>query len=396
MLTMPTSARLKSRSLASYIWVVTVVIKGWSRNKPIAFRGTIKTEERRGKMLRNMMKLVLLCAVAALLFTSQVYAEFGATLKKVKARGSLSCTGHNGSYPGMAEVDNKGNWTGFDIDMCRALATAIFGDYKGHLEIKPTSWAQRWPSLKSGELDIVIKSSGWTMGRDTDLAVQYTRPYMMAPIHYLSHIENGATDAKGLDGGTLCVQTGTTLERNAVEHAKAQGYNLEVVPFETTEAAKAAYISNRCDVYIDWDLMLATFRTTELKDPSKHLILPDVLSAEPLGMIMRQGDDQWVDIANWLLSILLQADEAGVTSKNVDEMRAKPPTPGVGIMLGATKGVGTRLGLSDDWAYNVIKRVGNYNEIWERNLGQGSPYKLERGVNGLIRDGGILHSLVMD
>jgi general L-amino acid transport system substrate-binding protein len=355
-----------------------------------------KSDERRRTMLSKMIKLVALSAVVALLFTSPVYAEFGATLEKVKERGALACTGHNGSYPGMAEVDNKGNWKGFDIDMCRAMATAVFGDYEGHLDIKPTSWAQRWPSLKSGELDMVIKSSGWTMSRDTDLATQFSRPYMMAPIHYLSHVENGATDAKGLDGGTLCVQAGTTLERNALEHAKANGYNLEVVPFETTEAAKAAYTSNRCDVFVEWDLQLAVFRANELKDPSKHIILPDVLSAEPVGFVMRQGDDQWVDIANWVLSILLQADEAGVTSKNVDKMRANPPTPGIAIMLGATKGVGTRLNLSDDWAYNVIKRVGNYDEIYERNLGQGSPYKLERGVNGLIRDGGILHPLVMD
>lgn len=347
-------------------------------------------------MLRQMVKLVTLGAVAALLFTSQAYAEFGDTLKAVKKRGTLYCTGHNGTFPGFAEVDDKGNWTGLDIDLCRGMATAIFGDYKGHLDIKPTSWAQRWPSLKSGELDIVIKASGWTMSRDTDLSMQFSRPYVMGPIHYLVHAESGAKDAKGLDGGTLCVQAGTTMERNAVEHAKAKGYKLEVITFESTEAAKSAYASGRCDAYVDQDIQLAVFRSNELKHPEKHIILPDVLSAEPMGMVMRQGDDQWVDIANWLLSILLQADEAGVTSKNVDQMRAKPPTPAIATMLGATKGVGKRLGLSDDWAYNVIKKVGNYNEIWERNIGQGSPYKLERGVNGLIRDGGILHPLVMD
>lgn len=335
-------------------------------------------------------------AVGLLLTTTQAQADFGDTLKAVKERGSLSCTGHNGSYPGMAEVDDKGNWTGLDIDLCKALATAIFGTDEGHLTIQPTSWAQRWPSIQSGELDIIIKASGWTMGRDTDISMQFSRPYMMAPIHFITRKDTGATEAAGLDGGTLCVQTGTTLERNAVEHAKAKGYALDVVPFEKTEEAKASYIAGRCDAYIDWDLQLAVMRATELPDPGEHIILPDVLSAEPVAIAMRQGDDQWVDIANWLLSALWMAEENGVTSANIDEMKANPPTPGIAKLLGASEGVGSRLGLSDDWAYNVIKRHGNYNEIWERNVGSGSVYGLSRGVNGLIRDGGIFHSLVMD
>ncbi len=344
----------------------------------------------------RLTKTLALGLAAILATTSLALAGQGDTLKTVKERGALNCTGHNGSYLGMAEVDDQGHWKGFDITLCKAVATAIFGSDEGHLNILPTSWAQRWPSIQSGELDIIIKSSGWTMGRDTDVNMQFSRPYMMAPIHYIARKDTGATDASGLDGGTLCVQTGTTLERNAVEHAAAKGYALEVVPFEKTEEAKASYLSGRCDAYIDWDLQLAVLRATEIKDPENHIILPDVLSAEPIGIVMRQGDDNWVDIANWLLSALWMADENGVTSANVDEMKANPPSPGIAKLLGATPGVGERLGLGDDWAYNVIKRHGNYNEMWEANLGQGSAYKLARGVNGLIRDGGILHSLVMD
>jgi len=328
--------------------------------------------------------------------TSLAIAGQGDTLKSIKERGALNCTGHNGSFLGMAEVDDQSNWKGFDITLCKALATAIFGSDEGHLNILPTSWAQRWPSIQSGELDIIIKASGWTMGRDTDVKMQFSRPYMLAPIHYITRKDTGAKNANGLDGGTLCVQTGTTLERNAVEHAAAKGYNLKVVPFEKTEEAKASYLSGRCDAYIDWDLQLAVLRATETKAPDNHIILPDVLSSEPIGLVMRQGDDNWIDIANWLLSALWMAEENGVTSANVDAMKSDPPSPGIGKLLGATPGVGKRLGLSDDWAYNVIKRYGNYNEIWEANLGQGSPYKLERGVNGLIRDGGIFYSLVMD
>lgn len=344
------------------------------------------------------MKMIGSVASAAFLLVaaSAAQAEIGATLKGVQERGALSCSGHNGSYPGMAEVDDKGVWKGFDIDMCRAIATAVFGTAEGHLDIQSTSWEQRWPTLQSGELDIVIKASGWTMSRDTDNALQFSRPYLMAAISYATHAENGAKTVKDLDGGTVCVQSGTTLERYASDHAAANGYTLEAVPFDSTEAAKAAFLSKRCDAYIDWDLQLAVMRASEVADPTSIVILPDVLAAEPIAMVMRQGDDSWVDLSNWVLSILIQADEAGVNSANVDDMRANPSTPAVATMLGVTPGVGARLGLPDDWAYQVIKQVGNYNEIWERNVGKGSAYGLDRGVNGLIRNGGIVYSLTMD
>lgn len=338
----------------------------------------------------------LVIAVSSLVFVGNAQAGIGDTLKLVKDRGSLLCTGHNGSYLGMAEVDDNGKWTGFDIALCKALATAIFGTDEGHLQIVPISWAQRFPGIQSGDFDIIIKATGWTMGRDTDVKLQYSRTYLMAPIALITRKDTGATMAKELDGGTLCVQTGTTLERNAVEHAAAFGYELEVVPFEKTEEAKASYLSGRCDAYIDWDLQLAVLRATEIENPDEHIILPDVLSAEPLAMAMRQGDDNWIDIANWLVSALLMAEENNVTSANVDEMKANPPSPGIAKLLGATPGVGTRLGLDDDWAYNVIKQHGNFNEIWERNIGMGSVYKLERGVNALLKNGGILYPLVMD
>lgn len=333
---------------------------------------------------------------AAMLLAPAAHAEFGETLAGVLERGSLACTGHNGSYLGLAELDDQGNWTGFDIDLCRAMATAIFGTDEGHLTIQPTSWAQRWPSIQSGELDIIIKSSGWTFSRDTDIGMQFSRPYLMASINYMVHAETEAQSAADLDGGTLCVQAGTTTERNAVEHAAANGYEIEVVPFERTEEAKAAFLSGRCDAYIDWDLQLAVMRATEVDNPEDFLILPESLSAEPVAMVMRQGDDQWVDIANWLLSALMIAEMHGVTSENVDEMRENPPTPSVARLLGVSPGFGTQLGLQDDWAYNVISRHGNYSEIWDRNVGGGSPYGLNRNVNALIADGGIMFPLVLD
>lgn len=340
--------------------------------------------------------LVAALAGTVLLSVAPAHAEFGDTLKKVKERGALACTGHNGSYMGLAEVDDKGNWKGFDIDLCHAVATAIFGTWEGHVDIKPTSWAQRWPSLQSGELDMVIKSSGWTFSRDTEIRAQFAQPYMMAAIHYMVRKDLNVTSAKDLDGGTLCLPSGTTMERYAVEHEAQNGYKLNVVPFEKTEEANAAFLAGRCDAMMEWDLQLGVLRATEAKNPDEFVILPDVLSAEPVGIVMRQGDDNWVDIANWVQTALLLAEQAGVTSENVDEMKANPPTPAIGKLLGATPGMGTPLGLTDDWGYNVIKTVGNYAQMWDRNIGKDSPYKVERGVNALMKNGGILYPLVLD
>ncbi|MDP3342167.1 transporter substrate-binding domain-containing protein [Frigidibacter sp.] len=337
-----------------------------------------------------------LAAIAIAATATGALAESGATLKTVKERGKLICTGHNGSYPGMTELDDRGNWAGFDVDLCRALATAIFGTHESHLDIVPTSWAQRWPSIQSGEVDAVIKSTGWTLNRDTEIGLQFSRPYMLGSVNYMAPVELGAKTPQDLDGGTLCLQSGTTYERYAVSHAASMGYEIGMVPFEKTEEMKAAFMAGRCDAILEWDLQLAVFKALELPNPDDYAIIPAPVAAEPLAIAMRQGDDNWVDIANWTLSVLVAAEEYGITSANVDEMKANPPTPEVAKMLGATPGFGTVLGLEDDFGYNIIKVIGNYAEIWDRNVGEGSVYKLPRGVNALLRDGGINYPLVID
>lgn len=346
-----------------------------------------------------MLKSISKVAAAAVLWgataITPAHAELGKTLADVKARGALQCTGHNGSYLGLAEVDDKGNWKGFDIDLCRAVATTVFGDYEGHLKIMPTSWAQRWPGIQSGELDVIIKATGWTMGRDTELGLQFSNIYMMAPIKMLVRKELGAKSVKDLEGGSVCVPAGTSTERSVAEYLKANGVTMEFVTSEKTEESEAAYLSGRCDVFAQWDVQLAVLRL-KAEDPTAHVILSDTVSAEPVAMAVRQGDDNWLDVMNFTLSALLAAEEAGVTSQNVDEMKANPPTPAIGKLLGATPGIGTRMGLDDDWAYNVIKKLGNYNEMWERNLGQDSPYKLERGINSLWSKGGVLFPILVD
>lgn len=326
---------------------------------------------------------------------SPAYAGIGDTLKAVKERGSLLCTGHNGSYLGLAEVDDKGNWKGFDIDLCRAVATAIFGEYENSLKIVPVSWAQRFPAIQSGEVDVIIKATGWTMGRDTELGLQFSNSYMLAPIQVMVRKDLEAKTVKDLDGGSVCVPAGTSTERSVAEYLKRIGINMEFVVSEKTEESEAAYLSGRCDAFAQWDVQLAVLRL-KAEDPTQHVILPDAISAEPVSMVARQGDDNWIDVLNFTLTALLFAEENGITSKNVDEMKANPTSPSVGKLLGATPGIGSRLGLSDDWGYNVIKKLGNYSEVWERNVGSESPYKLQRGVNALWQNGGVLYPILVD
>jgi general L-amino acid transport system substrate-binding protein len=343
------------------------------------------------KLIRN----ALLGSTIAFTAISSANAAGSPTLEKVKQRGSLVCTGHNGSYLGLAEVDDKGEWKGFDVDLCRAVATAIFGDYKGHLNIMPTSWAQRWPSLQSGELDVVIKASDWTMSRDAELNLQYSAPYMLAPIKVMVRKELNAASVKDLEGGSVCLPAGTSTERQMAEYLQRLGTKMEFVTSEKSEESEAAYLSGRCDAFAQWDVQLAVLRL-KAENPDDHVVLPDSIAAAPLGVIVREGDDKWLDIMNFTIATLLSAEEAGVTSKNVDEMKATPPSPAIAKMLGATPGYGTRIGLSDDFGYNIIKKLGNYSEMFERDLGKESPYKLERGVNALWQDGGVLYPMVID
>ncbi|MEM7426405.1 MAG: amino acid ABC transporter substrate-binding protein [Pseudomonadota bacterium] len=336
----------------------------------------------------------LALAVGAVFAPQQAEAK-SPTLDKVKERGTLLCSGHNGSYFGFVEVNDKNEWKGLDIDLCRALTTAILGDPNKN-KIIPLSWAQRFPALQSGDVDVVIKATGWTMGRDTELGLQFSLPYFFGGAQLLVRKELGINSAKGLDGGTVCVAAGTTIERIVADHLKSIGIEHRMVSFEKTAEVIAAYTSGRCDAYAAWGPSIAVLLATQFEDANKHVILGDTLSAEPIAAAMRQGDEGWVDIVNWMLAALIKAEELGVTKANVEEMTANPPNPTVARLLGKDPGMGKRLGLRDTWAREMIAAMGNFGEIYDRNLGKDSPYKLDRGLNNLWSHGGVLYTPILD
>jgi len=334
-------------------------------------------------------------AAAALAMLPATAMAESATVAQIKERGTMLCSGHNGSYFGFVEVNDQNEWKGLDIDLCRALTTAILGDPDAN-QIVPLSWAQRFPALQSGDVDVIIKATGWTMGRDTELGLQFSLPYFFGGTQFMAHGDLGITDAMGLDGGTICVEAGTTIERISANYLSTIGVEHTMVSYESAAELRAAYVANRCDAFAGWGPNLAVLRATEIDNPDAHVILNDQLSSEPISAAMRQGDEEFVDVVNWMLAALLIAEEEGVTMANVEEMAANPPNPKVARLLGAEPGMGERLGLRDTWAREMIGAVGNFAEIYDRNLGADSPYKLERGLNALWSDGGVLYAPILD
>jgi len=342
----------------------------------------------------NLIGASALAGAMALPSGALAQADPGPTVTMIQERGSLLCTGHNGSYLGFAEVDDEGEWSGFDIEMCKALATAILGSPDA-LQIIPVSWAQRFPALQSGDIDVIIKVTGWTMSRDTELGLQYSRPYFIGPTNILARTEIGATSPEDLEGGVFCINAGTSIERIVADYMGARGISYEPLNFDNPEELRAALYAGRCDAMAGFGPFLAATRFNA-PDPEDFTILDAVLALEPEGIAAREGDDGFIDVINWMMSALLMAEEAGITRENVDEVRADPPSASVERLLGVSPGVGERLGLSDDWAYNMIKAVGNYGEIYDRTVGDDSVYRLPRGLNHLWSNDGLLYPLVLD
>jgi len=336
-----------------------------------------------------MKKLTLLAsaaAVATFAFISPVLAD---TLSDVQGRGSLNC-GTNTGLAGFATPDNQGNWTGLDVDVCRAVAAAVLGDAK-KVKFIPLGTKERFTALQSGEVDVLVRTSTWTFSRDTELGLDFVAVDYYDGQGFMVRKELNVKSAKELSGATICVQTGTTTEKNLADYFRANNMELKSVVFETDEQTRGAYDEGRCDAYTTDASALAADRT-QLKNPSDNIILPEIISKEPLGPVVRHGDNRWGDIVRWSFDAMLIAEEKGITQANVDDVKAKSEDPEVRRLLGVEDEMGKMTGLSNDWAYNIIKQVGNYGESYERNVGQKTPLGLARGLNDLWNRGGLQYA----
>jgi general L-amino acid transport system substrate-binding protein len=329
-----------------------------------------------------------LLAGAALMGTASV-AVAGPTLDAVKARGELVCGVHTGLY-GFSAPDDKGVWRGIDVDVCRAVAAAVFGDDK-KVKYVPLSAQARLTALQSGEIDLLSRNTTWTLTRETANGLNFSGVNYYDGQGFMVPKKAGVTSAKQLSGATVCVQTGTTTELNLADYFRANKMDLKPVTIEKYEEVTGAFIAGRCDAITSDASQLAAVRANDTPNPADYLILPELISKEPLGPAVRQGDDQWFDVVKWALFAMLDAEERGLTAANL-EAALKSPDPNVQRLLGVTGDLGKGMGLDNKWAYNIIKQVGNYGESFERNVGMGSKLQLPRGLNAQWTNGGLMYA----
>lgn len=336
-----------------------------------------------------MRKLIAaLATVGAVGAWSVGPAAAGETLDAVKARGELIC-GVNTGLPGFSLPDDKGHWTGIDADVCRGVAAAVLGD-ANKVKFVPLTAKERLTALQSGEIDILSRNTTWTHSRDTTMGVSFTGTTYYDGQGFLVRKALGVTSAKQLDGASICILSGTTTELNVADYFRTQGMKFSPVVFDNADQTSQGFESGRCDVLTSDQSQLYALRL-KLSDPASAVVLPEVISKEPLGPSVRQGDDQWFSIVRWALFAQLNAEELGVTSANVDEKKTSTD-PNVRRLLGSDGDLGKQMGLTNEWAYNIIKQVGNYGEIFDKNLGKGSPLQIARGLNALWTQGGIQYA----
>ena len=316
-------------------------------------------------------------------------AVAGPTLDKVKARGEVICGVHTGLY-GFGAPDDKGVWRGIDVDICRAVAAAAFGDDK-KVKYVPLSAQARFTALQSGEVDLLSRNTTWTLTRDTANGFNFTGVNYYDGQAFLVPKKLGVSSIKELSGATICVQTGTTHELNLADFSRANNADIKPVTIEKFEEATAAFLAGRCDAMTSDGSQLAAIRANEAPNPADYVILPELISKEPLGPAVRHGDDQWFDIVKWALFAMFEAEERGLTAANV-EAALKSPDPNVQRLLGVTGDLGKGMGLDNKWAYNIIKLVGNYGEFFDRNVGMGSKLQLARGLNAQWTNGGLMYA----
>lgn len=342
--------------------------------------------------MKNHVKAILGVAVLGLAASAASVASAD-TLSDVKAKGFLQC-GVNTGLAGFSAPDDKGDWKGFDVDFCRAVASAIFGD-PTKVKFTPTNAKERFTALQSGEIDLLARNTTWTLSRDTALGFNFAGVNYYDGQGFMINAKKlpGVNSALQLSGASVCVQSGTTTELNLADYFKANNLEYNPVVFEKLEEVNAAYDSGRCDAYTTDQSGLYSIRLT-LASPDDHIVLPEIISKEPLAPAVRQGDDKWFDVVKWTLYAMVTAEELGITQSNVDEMK-NSANPDIKRVLGTEEGtkLGTDLGLDNDWVVNIVKGVGNYGEVFERNIGANSPLKIARGLNALWTKGGLQYSM---
>ena len=335
-----------------------------------------------------MKKLQIISAAAAVMALGVTAASAG-TLQDVQARGELRCIVSTG-LAGFAYTDSAGVYQGFDADFCRATAAAVLGD-ASKVKFVPATGKTRFTILNSGEGDVLWRNTTWTFVRDVDVKLTFVGVNYYDGQGFMAPKSLGVKSAKDLDGATVCIQTGTTTELNLADFFRSNKISYEPVPIETNDESRTNYLAGRCDVYTTDASGLAATRST-FPNPKDHVILPEIISKEPLGLVVRHGDDQWGDVIRWVLNATRGAEELGVTQANVAEMAKGTNNPEINRMLGTEGDLGAMLGLQKDWGQKVIGAVGNYSEIFERHIGKDTDIGLDRGLNALWTDGGIQYS----
>jgi general L-amino acid transport system substrate-binding protein len=334
---------------------------------------------------RSLLSLGL--AIVASFATTSAFA--GKTLDAVKQRGTVQC-GVSSGVAGFSAPDDKGRWFGFDVDVCRAVAAAVLGDPE-KVSFVPLNAQQRFTALQSGQVDVLSRNTSWTLTRDASLGLNFTAITYFDGQGFLLPKKLKVNSAKQLKNAQVCVQSGTTTEKNLADYSKANKLGFKPVVFDTYEASLKAFFSGRCQAFTADASALASVRNKEAPNPDDYLILPELISKEPLGPAVRRGDDEWFAIVKWTVFAMQESEELGLTRANVDQMKSSID-PSVQRMLGGGEDMGKLLGLDKQWAYRIVKAVGNYGEVFERNIGSQSPLKLPRGANKLWNQGGLIYA----
>jgi general L-amino acid transport system substrate-binding protein len=341
-----------------------------------------------------MFRTPLACAILLAGLTGIAgIAHAGKDLDAVKARGSLICGIAANGLAGFMVVDSQGKWTGIDVDVCRAVSAAIFGDSE-KVKYVPVSGQQRFTALQSGEVDMLSNNTTVTLQRDTALGLDFGAVTYYDGQGFMVNRKLGVKSAKEINGASVCVPSGSTTELNLADFARANKLTIKPVVIEDMDQIRQAFFAGRCDVYTGDSSRLYSTRAANVPPPAKpedFIILPEIISKEPLAPAVRHGDNQFADIVRWSQYAMLEAEEYGITSQNVDEM-LKSENPTIKRILGTTPGMGKALGVDEKWVYNIVKQVGNYGESFERNVGMGSPLKIERGLNALWSKGGLQYA----